>query len=453
MYEKQGFYSGQPLMASQLDAMEEGIIEAQTLAQEGASGAANMEKGTGENATQQTPRADKVTQAEGEDALYFTFTGHPDAEMAGRIQYGAVKNYSASMNGRSAALNKHAFAINNSTVAKGEESFAQGYETIAEGNSSFSGGNRTWAKGSASVALGDRTKALGEYSFTDGIHTVAGHPYQTVVGVANDNNVESLFEVGNGTLDDDPNGANVVERSTAFRVMRNGKVKIKDIWAKEDDDVIALGFLNYLLNEEFLPRITDAVDGELNTIRSSLLLTGDTIQAPTCTANGLYSVALGNNATANNDYTTAIGKGVTASGIYATAMGIASNATNEAAFSVGVNALASGAHTRAMGTNVEAGYVYQTVIGKDNYNKEGTLFEIGGGNGEANSEYEKWNVFEVYQDGCAKAGRETEKTDDRLVLVTKGYIDDLKETIKQEILDSLQIASVEEIEALLTEGV
>ena len=32
-YEKQGFYSGQPLTASQLDAMEDGIIEVQQLAQ------------------------------------------------------------------------------------------------------------------------------------------------------------------------------------------------------------------------------------------------------------------------------------------------------------------------------------------------------------------------------------------------------------------------------------
>ena len=401
-YQKQGFYSGGKLKASQLEAMEDGIIEAQ-------SGAANVEKGTGNIATQQAPRdgsdgeSAKVTKEEGELVPHFTFTGHPDAGMAGRIPYGAVGNYAASLNGRSAALNKHAFAINNSTVAKGEESFAQGYETIAEGNSSFAGGSRTWAKGPASVALGDRTKALGDYSAALGEQTVAGHSYQTVVGVANDNNVESLFEVGNGTLDE---AGNVVEHSTAFRVMRNGKVKIKDIWAKEDDDVIALGFLNYHLNEELLPQLGEAINAEFDKIDPYLVLTSgeglSSIQAPTCTASGLYSVAFGHNAHTIGDYTCAIGNNVTAGAPYSIAMGVTSNASGEAAFAAGVKAHASGAHSRAFGTNVHASYVYQTVIGKDNLNKEGTLFEIGGGNGVEGNEREKWNVFEVYNDGHAE---------------------------------------------------
>lgn len=417
MYEKQHFRSGESLKASQLEKMEEGIIEAQQKTE-------NMEKGTGETATQQTPRADKVTQAEDETALHFNFTGHSDAGMTGRIQYGAVGNYSASMNGRSAALNKHAFAINNSTVAKGEESFAQGYETIAEGNSSFAGGSKTWAKGAAAVALGSKTKALGEYSFTNGVHTVAGHAYQTVIGVANENNVESLFEVGNGELDAD---GNIVEQSTAFRVMRNGKVKIKDIWAKEDDDVIALGFLHYYFNEEVLPPLDEAISAEFDEVRPYLVLTSNredktSAQLAACNANGAHSVAFGHGSITLSAYTCAIGKGCSAGGDYSIAMGVNSNTSNEAAFAAGVNAYAGGAHSRAFGTNVRADYTYQTVIGKYNVNKENTLFEIGGGNGVEGNEREKWNVFEVYDDGRAKVyGEATEDND----VVTKKYVDDL----------------------------
>lgn len=410
MYEKQGFYSGEKLKASQLNEMENGIIEAQQLAAEGAAGAANMEKGTGDTATQQLPRADKVTQAEGEDAPHFSFTGPADAGMQGRIQYGAVGNYSASMNGRSAALNKHAFAINNSTVAKGEESFAQGYETVAEGNSSFAGGTRTYAKGAATITFGDRTVAKGDYSSAFGVHTVAEDNYQTVVGVANEigDEAESLFEVGNGELDEE---GNVVSRSTAFRVMKEGKVKIKDIWAKEDDDVIALGFLNYRLNEELMPQVNEYLTAEFTSIRNSiktesnavkpyLIFTSDredkmSAQMPVCTASGLHSVALVRDASASADYTAAIGKSVSATAPYAIVMGVNSQATNEAAFSAGVNAIASGAHSRALGTNVNAGYVYQTVIGKNNLNKEGTLFEIGNGADADN----RGNAFEVYTEG------------------------------------------------------
>lgn len=410
-YVKKEFKAGDILSALDLNNIGDGIEEAIGLAQEGAAGAANMEKGTGENATEQLPRADKVTQAEGEDTPHFSFTGHPDAGMQGRIQYGAVGNYSASMNGRSAALNKHAFAINNSTVAKGEESFAQGYETIAEGNSSFAGGSKTWAKGAASVALGDRTKATGDYSFANGVKTVAGYNYQTVVGVGNDNNVESLFEVGNAELDVD---GNVIEPSTAFRVMRNGKVKIKDIWAKEDDDVVALGFLNHHLNNELLPQLGEAISAELDTFRPYLVLTSDredktSVQMAACQASGAHSAAFGHTANTFSAYTCAIGKNVSASGDHSIVMGVNSHTGATAAFAVGVNANANGAHSRALGTNVNAGYVYQTVIGKDNLNKEGTLFEIGGGNGVEGDEREKWNVFEVYNDGLIAVGNRVQQ--------------------------------------------
>ena len=195
--------------------------------------------------------------------------------------------------------------------------------------------------------------------------------------------------------------------------MRNGKVKIKDIWAKEDDDIVALGFLNYRLNEVLTP-LGEAISEKFDKIDPYLVLTsgaGQTsIQAPTCTSLGLYSIALGRDATASAHYTAAIGKNVTASSVYSIAMGVNSQATNEAAFAAGVNAIASGAHSRAFGTNVNAGYVYQTVIGKDNLNKEGTLFEIGGGNGVEGDEKEKWNVFEVYNDGTAKLGGKTVAT-------------------------------------------
>lgn len=141
-----------------------------------------VEGGAGDDAVQQTPRADKVTIAEGETTPHFSFTGPDEANMAGRIEYGAVGNYSASLNGRSAALNKHAFAINNSTIAKGEESFAQGYETIAEGNSSVATGSRTWAKGLASHTEGEQTYTEGEGSHAEGALTKAMGRYSHAEG-------------------------------------------------------------------------------------------------------------------------------------------------------------------------------------------------------------------------------------------------------------------------------
>jgi hypothetical protein len=241
-YIKKEFKAGDILSALDLNNMGDGIEEAISLAQEGAAGAANMEKGAGNIATNQSPRSDKVTQAEGETAPHFNFTGHPDAGMAGRVQYGAVGDYSASLNGRSAALKKHSTSIGNSTVAKGEESFAQGYESIAEGGSSFAGGSQTWAEGEAATSLGMKTKATGKASTAFGAETwakmdcslaggkqsvaegyastalglnvVATNSNQTVVGQYNDTSdkqygFKSLFQVGCGDENNLMNGLDV----------------------------------------------------------------------------------------------------------------------------------------------------------------------------------------------------------------------------------------------------
>lgn len=385
----------------------------------------NMQLGTGALATQQAPRSgdehdNKVSQKEGETAPHFDFTGHPDAGEKRRIQYGAVGNYSVSLNGRSAALNKHATAIGNSTIALGEESFAQGYETIAEGNSSFAGGTRTWAQGKTTLTFGDRTVAKGDYSSAFGVNTIAEDNYQTVVGVANEigDMAESLFEVGNGTLDEE---GNVVTRSTAFRVMKEGKVKIKDIWAKEDDDVIALGFLNYRLNEEVLPELAKGINAELDKFRPYLVLTSDredktSAQLAACNASGAHSVAFGHTASATANYTSALGKNVSASEDYAIAMGVGSNATGEAAFAAGVSAIASGDHSRAFGTNVNAGYAYQTVIGKNNANKEGTLLEVGNGTDADH----RSNAFEVHNNGLVVVGDKVQQMLDTNPVVFTG---------------------------------
>ena len=228
-YQKQNFRTGDTLYASQLDAMEEGIINAERLAMEGAAGAANMEKGTAALSTQQTPRTgadhgDKVTQKEGEECPHFDFTGYERAkEITGkaedektRIPFGAIGKYSASMNGRSSAQKNHAFAANNSTIAAGEESFAAGYETIAEGNGSAAFGSRTWAKGTeshtegiltltegqAAHAEGSLTKAKGDYSHAEGYMTEANGLYNHTEGSATKTYGFSSHAEGNETVAD-----------------------------------------------------------------------------------------------------------------------------------------------------------------------------------------------------------------------------------------------------------
>lgn len=397
-YEKQGFYSGEKLKASQLDAMEDGIINAEKLAMEGAAGAANMEKGTGETATQQIPRADKISQAEGELAPHFNFTGLAEAGMAGRVQYGAVGNYSASMNGRSAALNKHAFAINNSTVAKGEESFAQGYETIAEGNSSSATGSRTWAKGVASHtegletiteadgahAEGGETKAKAIYSHAEGYKTIANAIYSHAEGSTTQTGGFSAHAEGNDTLADtnashtEGSGTKVISYKLVSESGDNGSTGGAPEETPDYDD--------YKSTEDFRVRYAACSHAE-----------------------GNNTIAMGYSSHAEGVGTNAYGRASHAEG-WGTQTGelvelvegnqtykISNSEKGMAAHADGYNTKAIANYSRASGFETIASKDAQTVVGK--YNNEtsrnGSLFVVGAGE----SASKRKNVLEVISDG------------------------------------------------------
>jgi hypothetical protein len=75
-YEKQGFYAGQPLRASQLETIEEGIIEAQELAAQGSSGGIdklNLKNGEGENSIQLPLEGETFTYT-GSDKITHTYS-------------------------------------------------------------------------------------------------------------------------------------------------------------------------------------------------------------------------------------------------------------------------------------------------------------------------------------------------------------------------------------------
>lgn len=264
MYEKQGFYSGQPLKASQLVAMEDGIIKAQTLAS-----ASNMESGVGVNATQQMP---EVGAENG-----FDFTGRNilaielDPSLATVLPYGATGDYSSAFGSKNSSMAKRAMAIGNKTVAKGEESLAAGYQsvtlssgcfahgtetvagrgkvdgvekgtsahsegyhttaigdgshaegmdTVASGDYSHAQGIGTTAAGYGSHAAGQNTIAQGTCSYAGGLYTVAGSTHQTVFGRYNKNKSNTVFEVGTGYADN--------MRINGLEVYENGDIGIRD---------------------------------------------------------------------------------------------------------------------------------------------------------------------------------------------------------------------------------
>lgn len=351
-YEKQGFHSGEKLKASQLSAMEDGIIEAERLAMEGAAGAANMEKGTGVGATQQIHRADKVNLYNDQGQLCFEGDNPFVGEEDDLVPYGAIGISSVALGGRSCAFATHSMATNSKTIALGEESLATGYATIAAGGASFSGGSQTFAQAEASTALGHKNVAAAPYTFVHGVQNEASGLYQAVFGVANKNNTDNLFEIGNGKLDEH---GNVVERVNALAVTRDGRVKVQNlnIEAMEVNDLVPMAVMT-----EVGQNMIAAVENQLQNYQM-----GQYIQ------NGSMDGAIQQ-------------KYGHANGVGAAAFGTHTYANAEAS-------MAAGAHT-------VADKYAQTVVGKYNKNgRNGSVFVVGGGESDAS----RHNALEVLQDG------------------------------------------------------
>ena len=138
------------------------------------------------------------------------------------------------------ASDEHAVSIGNETKATGIKSFASGFTTTASGECSQASGNNTTASGIASTAEGKDTIAGGNYSHASGNnsqangicsaafgdHTVAGHDNQFVIGAFNENDENSLFEIGCGEAD--------AARNTVFKVDKEGNTTLKSLTASSD---------------------------------------------------------------------------------------------------------------------------------------------------------------------------------------------------------------------------
>ena len=194
MYEKQGFYSGQKLQASQLVAMEDGIINAEKLA----AGAANIEQGSGADAV------NAIQQLSDSKSTTFDFTGKntfayehtADESLTGAVQYGASNKCAATVGGKSAARGSRSFSSGTSTIAHGSYSHTEGSNTVAYGTSTHAEGTGSYAYGEGahaeggSYAIGKRShaeggqcQAIGDNSHAEGSQTIATTAFSHTEGL------------------------------------------------------------------------------------------------------------------------------------------------------------------------------------------------------------------------------------------------------------------------------
>ena len=111
-----------------------------------------------------------------------------------------------------------ATAEGSNVTASGYTSHGEGTSTKATGNYSHSEGDSTTASGYASHSEGQSTTASGICSHAGGRGTIAANDCQTVIGKHNNNQTDTLFEIGNGI------GYNMP--SNAFEVYQNGDANV-----------------------------------------------------------------------------------------------------------------------------------------------------------------------------------------------------------------------------------
>jgi hypothetical protein len=417
MYEKQGFYSGQPLSASQLGAMEDGIINAEKLAMEAAAGAANMEKGTGASATQQLN-----TQAIGENSASFggrldlmkgTDAEHLDpvysTEAQGKYSFAAnastrAYGYGASTFGENTeAYQVSSMAVNGASIAGlTEQEFnlkwkdlevnagikvdkkgniltegavivdGEGWDYARSRSFAFSANELTKAKGRSSASFGNRAAANGDESFAGGYQSQA-------------NNMRS-FAFGDKVTS---SGINAV----AFGYHNT---------ASGQNAFVTGGNNNAYGSSSF-------VSGEHNTAADCAFATGDH-----SASNAKYAFASGEGTTANGLASTVFGKGseargdhsFVAGGIYNTAVGAdcfvggVNNSANDRSFVFGWDNNITGADCYVLGKGLKTTSNGRVIVGQYNndtadVSRDGSIFTVANGA----SDGERSNAFEVYKDG------------------------------------------------------
>lgn len=240
------------------------------------------------------------------------------------------------------ATNSNTHAEGVASEASGQASHAEGTSTKASGHYSHAEGQGAKAQGNSSHAEGYYTTATGDYSHAGGYYTTAGYANQTVIGKYNNNKSTTIFEVGNGTSNND--------KSNAFEVYSNGSV----------------------------------CEG-----------VGNTVSQPSAHAEGSETAA-------SNYQAHAEGYGTTASGQASHAEGNNTTASALGAHAEGGNTLASGQYSHASGYETVADHDYQAAYGKYNKALADTLFEVGNGTGAS----ARSNALEVLLNGDVVAGNE-----------------------------------------------
>lgn len=256
------------------------------------------------------------------------------------------------------------------------------------------------APGTGALAAGYGTAANGSFSFALGNNTIAANPYQVAFGVYNKTKTNSILEIGNGEVG---NRSNALWLSKTGNLTTAGEIKDgnNNILSNKVDKVAGKGLSTNDFDNTYKAfidnyHVDDGLNiGSLNPVTNSAITTamnllaaqnGKPEQVEVTTENEFYGFFHPDSLI---DGTLAIAN-FTDNLLYNPNRVIFANSGN----TIGIDAH----HCIVFGQNLTAGYSNQTVIGKNNANVSGDLFEIGNGVAGTPS-----NAFRVNDSGNAYA--------------------------------------------------
>ena len=160
----------------------------------------------------------------------------------------------------------YAHAEGTNTLASGENSKAVGYGCQATGTNSFAEGENTKATQYNSHAEGTLSQANAVGSHAAGYNTIANAQFQFAVGKFNNSLDTDLFQVGNGTADNN--------RKNAFRVLQDGRAKVQTA-PSENDDITTKKYVDNLISAVKKNSFTLVDTTKYSTLNDFLKSTGE----------------------------------------------------------------------------------------------------------------------------------------------------------------------------------
>lgn len=329
--------------------------------------------------------------ASGQYSFAFGSVGFNDSGVATTTPTTASGQYSMALGMGAQATNKGAMALGVQTIANSLATTALGYYSTASNSYSVAIGYKATASGYASNAIGYSADAIGNYSTSIGYNTTTNANTSYAFGYNAEANASSAMSLGTSTV-----AGGTYATAIGYQAQANGSKSI------------SIG--SFYSQSLAIPIINLGKDGESKGIDDFLPIRPVTpISTFTRTfsraniANGTYSIAVGNGNLAENGGVV-FGSNSDALQFGAVALGTSASAAERGSFAAGYLSAANGVYSVAMGNNVTAGSFGEIALGQwnesvtgttDTWNENELLFTLGNGVNSTN----RSNALTIFKNG------------------------------------------------------